>query len=475
MASILDDANDGFGTGYAMSDLHWMDATQLAEALRNRETSAIEVVEAHLARITEHNPALNAVVTLDAEGAIAQARACDQAMATGEYIGPLAGVPVLLKDCHETAGMRTTAGSPLLRDYIPEHDGTVARRLRRAGAIILGKTNVSELLSDLQTNNPIFGRSNNPWDLNRTPGGSSGGAAAAVAAGLAPLDIGSDIGGSIRVPAHCCGIFGLKPTERRVSNAGHIPDLPGYTRTTRVMNCIGPLARSLDDLDLALRVIAGPDIADPDVPPVPLPSVTPALLAGLRVAFAPSFPGLAADAATRATIERLAMTLEQHGARVEQRLPEVDFEEQLVTRAALRAIVRMLIEPPAGGPPGAEEYFRILQRRDEIIGLWERYFATYDALICPVMMVPAFEHRTQREDVLLDGQPTSYDLLPGYCRPFNLTGHPVVTLPARTSPEGMPIGVQLVGARWSEARLLGIAQAMSAAVPEIAVRRPRGY
>ncbi|HMM41648.1 MAG TPA: amidase [Thermomicrobiales bacterium] len=458
-----------------MTDLAWMDATRLAEAIRNRETSAAEVVEAHLARIERHNPALNAVVTLDAEGAVEQARARDLALAAGEYGGALAGVPVLLKDCHETAGMRTTAGSPRLADYVPERDGTIARRLREAGAIVLGKTNVSELLADLQTNNPVFGRTNNPWDPARIPGGSSGGAAAAVAAGLAPLDIGSDIGGSIRVPAHCCGVFGLKPTELRVSNAGHIPDLPGAVRTTRVMNCIGPLARSLDDLDLALRVIAGPDPAEPDVPPAPLPAVSPPPLDGLRVAFAPSFPGLPADAATRATVERLASALEQHGARVEERLPEIDFEEQLATRAALRAIVRMLVEPPAGGPPSAEEYFRVLQRRDEIVGAWERYFATVDALICPVMMIPAFEHRARGDDVTLDGQPASYDLLAGYCRPFNLTGHPVVTLPAGSSPEGLPIGVQLVGARWSESRLLGIAQSMAAALPEIGVRHPPGY
>ncbi len=299
-----------------MTDPFWMDATHLAAAIRNREMSAVEVVEACLARIAQHNPALNAVVTLDDEGAIEQARACDLALAAGEYAGPLAGVPVLLKDCHETAGMRTTAGSPLLAGYVPERDGTVARRMRQAGAIVLGKTNVSELLADLQTDNPVFGRTNNPWDLARTPGGSSGGAAAAVAAGLAPLDIGSDIGGSIRVPAHCCGIFGLKPTELRVSNAGHIPDLPGNVRTTRVMNCIGPLARSLDDLDLALRVIAGPDVAEPDVPPVPLPALSPPRSTGWGRGRA-AFPGLPADAAT-AAVERCERP-GADGARVEER------------------------------------------------------------------------------------------------------------------------------------------------------------
>ncbi|HEX5166070.1 MAG TPA: amidase family protein, partial [Thermomicrobiales bacterium] len=222
-----------------MSDLVFRSAGELARMVRQRDVSAVEVVEAHLTRIDRLNGALNAIVTLDADGALAQARQID----AGQGDGALRGVPITLKDCHETAGMRTTSGHPPLANYVPAADGTIAGRLRAAGAIILGKTNVSELLADAQSDNPVFGRSNNPWNLDRTPGGSSGGAAAAVAAGLAPLDIGSDIGGSIRMPAHCCGIAGIKPTERRVSNHGHIPDLPGQPRGARYMNSIGPLAR----------------------------------------------------------------------------------------------------------------------------------------------------------------------------------------------------------------------------------------
>ncbi|MCO5178290.1 MAG: amidase, partial [Thermomicrobiales bacterium] len=367
-----------------------------------------------------------------------------------------------------------TAGSPRLGDYVPSADGTVARRLRGAGAIVLGKTNVSEFLTDVQTTNPLFGRTNNPWDLGRIPGGSSGGAAAAVAAGCAPFDIGSDIGGSIRIPAHCCGIFGLKPTEGRVSNAGHIPDLPGDVRTTRVMNCIGPLARSIDDLELALSVIAGPDIADPDVPPVPLTPSPQIDLANTRFAIAQRFPGVPADAATQQVIAQIGSALERVGAAVEETLPEIDFDEQLAIRAALRVIVRMRIEPPPAGPPSAEEYFRLLQQRDVLIGDWERFFATYDALVCPVMMVPAFPHCERGTPIVVDDVAADYNLLAGYCRPFNLTGHPVVTLPVGFAPDGLPIGVQLVGARWSESRLLGIARAMADAMPQIAANRPSG-
>src|SRR5438093_3960768 len=190
-----------------MQNLNFSTATELAAAILERRLSSLEVVDAHLAQIARHNPQLNAVVTLDEEGARQRAREADAALARGELWGPLHGVPMTLKDGHSTAGMRTTAGYPPLADYVPEENGTVAARLKAAGAIIMGKTNVSELLMDIQSNNPIFGRTNNPWNVERTPGGSSGGAAAALAAGMTPLEIGSDFGGSIRIPAHFCGLF----------------------------------------------------------------------------------------------------------------------------------------------------------------------------------------------------------------------------------------------------------------------------
>ena len=210
-----------------MQDILYSSAHEIAAAIRQREVSASEVVAAHLAHIRTRNPALNALVTLEEEAASRRARLADEALTRGEVWGPLHGVPLTLKDCLAVAGMRTTAGFPPLADYVPSEDATVTARLRAAGAIILGKTNVPVLASDAQTTNPLFGRTNNPWNISRTPGGSSGGAAAAVAAGLVPLEIGSDLGGSIRIPSHFCGVFGLKPTEHRVSIAGHIPDLPG--------------------------------------------------------------------------------------------------------------------------------------------------------------------------------------------------------------------------------------------------------
>ncbi|SEB58200.1 amidase family protein [Paenibacillus sp. GP183] len=311
-----------------MSDLIFQSASALVHAIRERKISAVEVLEAHLAQIMLHNGQLNAIITLDEQGARRRALAADEALSRDENWGPLHGLPITLKDCHSTIGLRTTAGFTPLNDYVPIEDGTVSARLKAAGGIIIGKSNVPVLLSDYQTNNPIFGRTQNPWNLDRTPGGSSGGAAAALAAGMIPLEIGSDLAGSIRVPAHFCGIFGLKPTERRVSLAGHIPELPGTIRTFRQMACIGPMARNIEDLTLAFKVIAGPDIMDTDVPPVPVNEVPSPALNKLRIAWAASFPGIPVSYEISSAIERLAADLAIMGAKVEHILPDVDWVEQ---------------------------------------------------------------------------------------------------------------------------------------------------
>jgi amidase len=458
-----------------MQDPIYASAGEIAAAIRAREVSAVEVLDAYLARIARCNPALNAIVTLDAEGARARAREADAALARRESWGPLHGVPITLKDGHSTAGMRTTAGVPALAGYVPAEDGTVAARLKGAGAVLMGKTNVSPLLMDIQSDNTIFGRTNNPWDLARTPGGSSGGAAAALAAGMTPLDIGSDFAGSIRIPAHFCGLFGLKPTEHRVSMAGHIPDIPNEPRAHRIMWSIGPLARTVDDLALAFHLIAGADRGDPDVPPllVTQPPPPPAL-ADLRLAWAPTFPGLPVTAATRAALEHLAAALAENGARIEERLPDVSFEEQVRLRATLSKAIQAAFNDPEDGPvPALGEYFAALYRRDALIAAWEAFFDDWDALICPVAMTNAFPHCPTDAPLLVDGVATKYWRIIGHCGIFNLTGHPVVVIPAGQDANGLPIGVQVVGRRWADERLLAVAGRLA----EVAgpFRRPPGY
>src|SRR5213082_3497237 len=310
-------------------DIVFSSTTQLAAAIRAGHIAATEVLEAHLAQIATHNLTLNAVVTLDAERAYERAREADAALTRGEYWGPLHGVPFTLKYAHATAGMRTTTGFPPLADYVPQEDSTVTARLKAAGGILIGKTNVAMMLADYQSNNPIFGRTNNPWNVERTPGGSSGGAAAALAAGMTPFEIGTDLSSSIRIPAHYFGVFGLKPTEQRVSLARLIPDPRGTPRSVRVMSCIGPMARTVEDLALLYPIIAGPDGRDTEVQPVPVNDAPPLALRDLRIAFAPTFPGFPVATDVRDAVEELAKQLQPLCAAVEEAtLPELDFNQE---------------------------------------------------------------------------------------------------------------------------------------------------
>lgn len=304
-----------------MIQLVFRTAGELARMIRSREASSSEVLEGHLRQIREHNPALNAIATLDEGTARERAKEADSALAHGEIWGPLHGVPVTIKDSFETAGLKTTSSYKPLAGYRPQQDASVVARLRAAGAIVLAKTNMPELALDIQSASPVFGRANNPWDPERTPGGSTGGGAAAVAAGLSPLEIGSDLGGSIRIPAHFCGIFGFKPTEHRVPESGHIPGLPGDPKTVRHMAVFGPLARSVEDLTLCLSLIAGPDGRDWEVPPLPLQEVRDRPLEEASFAWTDDFGGVPVTADTRSALEKVAQTLSDQGCRVERLNP----------------------------------------------------------------------------------------------------------------------------------------------------------
>jgi amidase len=441
----------------------------MATLIRARQVSAAELLALHVARIDRFNPTINAIVTLDLERATRRAIDADRTTARGESWGPLHGVPITLKDTHSTEGIRTTAGYPPLRDYVPAADGTIAARLKNAGAILIGKTNTSLLAYDQQTWNPIFGRSNNPWDLTRTTSGSSGGAAAALATGLTALDIGSDAGGSIRVPAHFCGVYGLKPTFGLVSQEGHIPDLPGMPRLDRVLSTSGPLARSLDDVALALRVIAGPDGKDSTVPPIRLGDPGIVELRGLKLAWARTFPGARVSREIASSIANLADRLGQLGVRVEEVLPDFSFEEQwecyqTLSHATwqLRAKLGRIEEVDDGQPaPSMEAIIDALDRRDRIIAAWERFFADWDALLCAPCMTVAYPHCEPGSPILVDGELARYDEECRHCCQFNVTGHPALVCPLSLSAEGLPIGVQVIAARWADEKLLEIARSLS--------------
>lgn len=457
-------------------------ACELATAIRLRRVSASEVTEMYLARIATHNPKLNAVVTLDEAGARERAAQADAALGRGEVWGPLHGVPMTIKDALETAGMRTTGGHPPLAKYVPRRDATAVARLRAAGAVLMGKTNVPPLSADYRADNEIFGRTNNPWDLSRTPGGSTGGGAAAVAAGLSAFDVGSDLAASVRLPAHYCGLFGLKATEHRIPNTGHIPEPPGLARAVRHINVLGPLARSVEDLWVILKVIAGADGIEWDVPPVPLVEPPARELRAMRFAWSTDFGGLPVTEDTKRAIEGLATVLSRLGCRVENRLPpkfdlntawelwgEIVIAERAATapeRVAERvaALNATLDGHPlgAGSAKGARatlaEYMTALTRRDELVTGLESFFDDFDALLCPVTVSPAIAHVPFGTPIDVDGKQVPYFLAgTAYTAPFNLSGSPVVVLPLARSQGGLPIGVQVVGRRWSEPALLAAA------------------
>lgn len=305
-----------------MSSLVFAPAYQLAQMIRHREVSAVEVLDAYLRQIASHNVELNAICTLDEDRAHQRAKQADEALFKGETWGQLHGVPITVKDCLETAEISTTSGYRPLANYVPGQDATTVQRLKQAGAIVFAKTNPAKLGGDYQTYNSVFGRTNNPWNLNYTTGGSSGGSAAAVAAGFSALDLGSDIAGSIRQPAHFCGVYGLMPTDRLVPITGHIPPLPGVMGDVRHMLRVGPLARSVEDLHLSLSLIAGADPRSPEMPPVKLEPGVDKELVQYRLALCDQFGNYPVAAEIKSALHAVIRTLEQAGCTVEQATPQ---------------------------------------------------------------------------------------------------------------------------------------------------------
>ena len=436
----------------------------LAAALRRGARSSEEVTRAYLDRIAAVNPRLNAVVALRAEGAIADARAADRVPVAQR--GPLHGVPVTIKDSLDTAGLVSTGGTKGRASFVPAEDATAVKRLRAAGAIIMGKTNTPDLTLGYETVNLVYGRTNNPFDLSRTSGGSSGGACAIVAAGGSPLELGSDTGGSIRLPAHYCGVAGHKATAHRVPRTGHII---GWDGVSQSLTHIGPIARSVADLALVLEILAGPDGIDPYVAPVPLRDPATIEVGRLRVAHFTRLAPLEPTAATAAAMEAALGVLEKAGCRL---APFGDVPDSarvyesymnLLYGDGGAAVARILDRWGTVESPLRERLARLktlssgeLTAHCEWLDRWRSrmlgLFADHDAIVCPVNPAPAPRHGE------LDRASATYTQV------FNVTGWPATVVRAGTSPEGLPIGVQVVAKPWREDVSFAVAQRIEQAL-----------
>ena len=393
-------------------------ATGMLRALREKRVSAVELLDLHLDRIEKHNGRLNAIVIRDFDRAREAARAADAARAKGED-GKLLGLPLTIKDALDVAGLPNTCGVVERAQTYPEHDARLVASVRAAGAVIMGKTNVPSNAADWQTVNPLFGRTGNPWNLDRVPGGSSGGAAAAVAAGLTPLEYGSDIGGSIRYPAAWCGIYGHRPSSTAIPDSGHFPGSP-LPNPTLQLNTLGPMARTAEDLMLGLDVVAGPDIGEEVAWRLELPKPRHERLSEYRVAIYPGADWRPVSSEITAAIERLAAALRKAGAHVAEAVPDGwgdgrDHNEVFVSIAAAIQgsrlpdderrerieILRSSTDPFAELrahhlEASAAEYMRLHDRREQYRARWRAFFQEWDVLLAPIVIVPAPEHTTCR-------------------------------------------------------------------------------
>jgi Asp-tRNA(Asn)/Glu-tRNA(Gln) amidotransferase A subunit family amidase len=460
-----------------MPELTFLSAVSMAEQIREKKLSPVELVEAHLARIEKLNSKLKAFVQLDAEGARCQARAAEKAVTRGEKLGPLHGVPISIKSSIEVMGMKCEAGSKLRAGFVAATDAPLVSRLRNAGATILGMTNTPELLMAWETDNLLYGCTHNPWDLSRTAGGSSGGEAAAIAAGCSAGGVGSDGGGSIRVPAHFSGICGLKPTPGRIPATGHFPTSVG---PFALIGVVGPMARTVSDLKVLFEVMQGPDDGDTSAAPVPVRWLSRNDLKKLRIGYFEDDGRTPVTAETRAAVRTAAEALKRAGFEVEPFRPEgLEQARQLwwqffgiaggmllraMTKgreADLTAILKQHLSQVATEPPHSGQTLLDTWIMRDIVRM--QVFSEmreHPILLCPVASIPAFRHGERSWEI--DGKTVQYLDAWSYTEWFNLLGTPAVAVPFGCSKEGLPIGVQIVARPWEEELVLAVAVELEA-------------
>src|SRR4051794_15609180 len=455
-----------------MSDLTFLSATQMAQEIRLRRLSPVELVEAHLEKIARLNPRLNAFVQVNPERVRHDALLAQDVVLRGEAVGPLHGVPISVKSSVDVAGMKVESGTRLRAGTMAAHDAPLVERLRRAGAIILGMTNTPELLMAWETDNDLYGRTNSPWDLERTPGGSSGGEAAAIACGMSAGGVGSDGGGSIRVPAHFCGICGLKPTPGRIPSTGHFPPSGG---PFALLGVVGPMARTAADLKVLFEVMQGPDDGDTCAAPVSVRWPQDDEAKRLTIGYFEDDGRTPVASEIRQAVRTAADALSRAGFRVEPFRPEGLEEARVLWKKFFVKTGGMLIgpmfagreqdanpmlkqflewsaaEPSLSGPAVIDAWIR----RDTLRAGFLQQMRKYPILLCPPAAVPAFRHGERSWTV--EGKTVHYLDAWSYTEWFNLLGNPAAVVPVSHSADGLPVGVQIVGRPGEKEQVLSVA------------------
>jgi len=495
-----------------MGNIAFASASEQLAQLHSGKISAVDLLEVYSLRYQRYNPEINAIVAVDFERARMEAGAADekirQCHLQGKPIPPLLGLPMTIKDTIEVTGMATTAGSPSLAHYKPEKDAAVVSRLRAAGAIIFAKTNAPLFASDFQTYNKVYGTTNNPWDLKRTPGGSSGGAAAALAAGLTSLEIGSDLGGSIRNPASYCGVYGHKPSFDIVPGQGHIPPAPG-TLTTPDLAVLGPLARSADDLALVLKIIAGPEDSQHSPWQLDLQTPLPVELTDYKVATLSSLPFTEIDESVASVLGRCFNTLEQSGCKLSRETgPQMDLEQLYKVYFKLMAALIGSGLPPAArrslglirplfsllrllglsqtgsfggfvraGTASQYQWAKLNEQRLQMRDIFKQYFDRFDVLLAPVSPTAAFEHlhkgTVYSRKLIVNGKSKPYIDHLIWASLATLCGLPATVVPIGQTVSGLPVGMQIIGGFGKDLLCIEFARKIAAVLP--AYRVPDDY
>ncbi len=468
-----------------MNNYIFKSATELTSLIRNKEATSTAIVKAHLDHIKVHNPALAAIVFLFEEQALQEAAACDREADAGNFKGPLHGVPMTIKDQFWVKDIKSTLNSNRFKDWVAPEDALTVKRLRDAGAIIMGKTNVPKELLDYQVSGDIYPEGKSPYNQAYSPGGSSGGSSAALASGMVPIELGGDLGGSIRIPSNFCGLYGLKPTENTIPGHGLSPK-PANTRGYLFeMATPGPMARTPEDLELLWTILRGPDKSDRSIPRIDWSKPEKKTLRDYKVGWVDSWPNYETSQQTKDTIKDFVSLLDGKGIETRHAPPRNDLHQRTLdvfSRLSFQMILQdvpwfvrplMMGSLKRGFLKGMKtdfwkfrdsftDYSELKGRKAQIIEEWETHFDNFDFLVCPIGFGPAYKRCKIGTPINYDGKAVTYI---NYVWPFNAcfngSGHPAMNIPLGLGKEGLPVGIQLVGPYWSEPNMLHFAKLVS--------------